>query len=175
VGKGERGWGEGVEGKGGGALEKEGGGPGHEGGRETEKAESVKEARGMEVVEEALNVEEQGGGDVAELDRRLSQVGQVRGAINGGTVIPAAELEGREEGVGVDVGKESWGNNLLEQLPTGLQEGDGAIGLSLGVVGFPRLGDDDNDRLMPWVDSDREACCEEGGEAGGGGGKRPLE
>ena len=135
----------------------------------------MKEAGGMEIVKEALNVEEQDGGDMAKLDRGLSQVGQVCGPIDGGAVISAAKLEGREEGVSIDIGKETRSDNFLKQLPTGLQEGDRVIGLGLGVIGFPGLGDDDNDRLMPRVYADREAGGEEGGETGRRSGERPFE
>ena len=67
----------------------------------------------VEVVEEALDVEEKGGGNMAMVDGRLGKVGKVCGTINCRAVVVAAELEGAEKLVHVEVIHEASYNNLF--------------------------------------------------------------
>ena len=90
--------------------------PSNEGGREAIQAEGVEEAWRVDVVKEALDVEEESCGNMTVGDGRLGQVGQVCSAINGRTVVLAAELQGAKEREYIEVGHEALGDNFFQKL-----------------------------------------------------------
>jgi hypothetical protein len=67
----------------------------------------------VEVIEEALDVEKEGGGNMAMVDGRLGKVGEVCSTINHGVIVVATELEGAEKLVHVEVVHEALCNNLF--------------------------------------------------------------
>jgi hypothetical protein len=71
----EGGWSVGVERERGGAMLEEWGSPHDEGRGKAEEVKGVKEAGWVKVVEEALDVEKDGRGDVAKVDGGLGQMG----------------------------------------------------------------------------------------------------
>ena len=75
----------------------------------------------------------------------------------------------------VDVGAKPVRHDLLEELPTALEEGDGTIGLGCRVVGFVRLGDDDDGGRVPRVNPEAERTLEDSGEVLRAGRETPLE
>jgi hypothetical protein len=135
----------------------------------------VDEASRAEVVKEALDVEEDCGGNTVRGNARVDEVVQVARAINCTAKVPAAKLERGKDVKSVEVGHDSFGDDLFKELANTLQETDGSVHFWGGVVGFVRLWDNDDPGRSPRVDTERKTGGEERGETRGRREESPLQ
>src|SRR6267142_1717315 len=98
----------------------------------------------VKVVEEPRDIKKEDCSHAARLNGLLGLMTEGGSRVRGGVVRAGAELAMTQEVEVVDVGAEPVCHHLLEKLPTALEKGNGAIGFGRRVVGFVRLGDDDD-------------------------------
>jgi len=112
----------------------------------------------VKMVKKARDVKEEDHPYAAHSNGLLGFMTECGGSVRSGVVGAGPKLSRTEEVEVVDVGAEPVHHHLLEELPTALEEGDGAVGFGCQVVWFVWFGDDDDRRRMPGVDP-KVKCC----------------
>ena len=113
------------------------------GGRVNPKAgKGVNCERGVEMVKKTRDVEEEDCSDLTGSDSLFCLVVKGSGGVWCRVVCTRAKLTWSQQVKMVDVRAKVGGDNLLEQLPTALEEGDRPVCFSSGIAGFMGFGYD---------------------------------
>ena len=116
------------------SIRKEGADPVAERGGEAEEGEDVNQAIDMEVVKEALNVEEEEPRNMSRLNARLDSVCHAQDCVGGRVIVPRPKLPGGEKVKTCHVKEDPLCDDLLKELATALQEGYRLVCLGKAVV-----------------------------------------
>ena len=123
--------------------------------------EYLGDAFDINVVEETQDIEEENGGDKVALDCSLCVVDQAKGSVCGAVVVAGSELEVGEDVIGVGVGEDTTGDDLLKELTAAFKKADGAIGFRKAVVGFVWLRHNDNECVFLRMESKGDGHVED--------------
>ncbi|KAI0283844.1 hypothetical protein BC826DRAFT_1109973 [Russula brevipes] len=149
------------KGEAGGARGKEGCHPGDQLLAEAHEVEEVEGMIDIDVVEEAQDVEEEEGACAFGFDGSLSVVDNTHCSIDCTVVVMATELVGINEEGGIGLIHDPSSDDLLKELATALEKGNGPVCLGGAVVRAGRLGQDDHLDILPWVGAMGQAEVEE--------------
>jgi hypothetical protein len=113
-----------------------------------------------------LNIEEYCSGYAVRSNAGVDKVVQVSRSVDGAAEVLAAKLERGEDMEAVEVGHDTFGHNLFEELAGTLQEANGSVRFRGGVVWLIGLRDDDNPGTSPRVYTKRETGGKERSKTG---------